>query len=182
MTTQTALNRRAFLASAAALSTRSNLRGMPVTLMMFDLDHFKSINDRFGHATGDAALCVFAQELRGNMRTNDIVGRLGGEEFAAIVPGDLAVAEIIGERVRAAFERAAITIAGHEIGGTVSIGAAAATVPVTNLDALLAAADAALYEAKRTGRNRLCFAAPAEIRDYIPLVPDCADLAHVHVV
>jgi len=176
------LNRRAFLANAVALSTRQNLRDTSVTLMMFDLDHFKSINDRFGHAIGDAALCVFAQVLRGSMRANDIVGRLGGEEFAAIVPGDLSVAEIIGERVRSAFERVATTIEGHAVNGTVSIGAASATAPVTSLDLLMGCADAALYDAKRSGRNRLCFAAPPSLSDHVPLVPEQADLAHVHLV
>jgi diguanylate cyclase (GGDEF)-like protein len=176
------LNRRAFLANAMALSARHSLQDTPLTLMMFDLDHFKSINDRFGHATGDAALCVFAQVLRSSMRTHDIVGRLGGEEFAAIVPGDLAVAEIIGERVRAAFERAAVTIDDHPVGGTVSIGAASAAAPVANLDALMGCADAALYDAKRSGRNRLCFADPSVIADHVPLVPAQGDLAHVHLV
>ena len=116
------------------------------------------------------------------MRTHDIVGRLGGEEFAAIVPGDLAVAEIIGERVRAAFERAAVTVEGHPVGGTVSIGAASAAAPVANLDALMGCADAALYDAKRSGRNRLCFADPSAIVDHVPLVPAQVDLAHVHLV
>jgi diguanylate cyclase (GGDEF)-like protein len=176
------LNRRAFIANAVALATRNNLRDTPVTLMMFDLDHFKSINDRFGHATGDAALCVFAETLRATTRAHDIVGRLGGEEFAAIVPGDLAVAGIMGERIRAAFERAAVWIDGHSVGGTVSIGAATALVPVTNLDALLASADAALYDAKRSGRNRLCVAPPRLVQDNVPLVPELSDLAHVHLV
>lgn len=165
------LNRRAFLANAAALSARRDMLGAPVTLMMFDLDHFKSINDRFGHATGDAALCVFAQVLRTSMRANDTVGRLGGEEFAAIVPGDLAVAQIIGERVRAAFEAAGAIIDNRPVGGTVSIGAASAFSPVTNLDALMGTADAALYEAKRKGRNRLCVAPPMLVNEPIPLVP-----------
>jgi diguanylate cyclase (GGDEF)-like protein len=150
------LNRRAFLDAATQLSARRSLRGEPVSLMMFDLDHFKSINDRFGHAVGDAALRLFAQVLRGSMRTNDIVARLGGEEFAAIVPGDRYVAELIGERVRAAFETAARTIEDHAIAGTVSIGAATELAPVPNLAQLLEHADMALYEAKRSGRNRMC--------------------------
>ena len=176
------LNRRAFLAGAMALSSQRGQHGTSLTLMMFDLDHFKSINDGFGHATGDAALCVFAQVLRSGMRAHDLVGRLGGEEFAAIVPGDLAVAEIIGERIRTAFERAAVMIEGHPVGGTVSIGAASAIAPVANLGALIACADAALYDAKRSGRNRLCFADPAMVNDYVPLVPEQGEFAHVHLV
>ena len=89
------LNRRAFLENALQLCARQAEDNKPVTLMMFDLDHFKSINDRFGHAVGDEALRVFAETIRKSMRATDIVGRLGGEEFAAIVdePIDLASAD-----------------------------------------------------------------------------------------
>jgi diguanylate cyclase (GGDEF)-like protein len=122
---------------------------------MFDLDHFKSINDRFGHAVGDDALRVFADTVRKSMRASDIVGRLGGEEFAAIVAEPMDLATPIAERVRASFEITGKIIAGHAIGATVSIGAATATDVVTNIDALIARADAALYRAKGEGRNRL---------------------------
>ena len=80
------LNRRAFLENALTLCARAARRREPVTLLMFDLDQFKSINDRFGHAVGDEVLRVFAQVVRKSMRASDIIGRLGGEEFAAIVP------------------------------------------------------------------------------------------------
>ena len=155
------LNRRAFLEGALALSEKQGARGAPVTLMMFDLDHFKSINDRFGHAVGDEALRVFAHVARTSMRATDIVGRLGGEEFAAILPGAMAVAEVVAERVRAGFEKAGQTIAAHQIGATVSIGAATARGPVVDIDALIVRADEALYRAKHGGRNRL-EAAPDE--------------------
>ncbi|MFN3656441.1 MAG: diguanylate cyclase [Pseudolabrys sp.] len=153
------LNRRAFLENARGLCERQFARKAPVTLMMFDLDHFKSINDRFGHAVGDEALRVFAQVARTSTRANDIVGRLGGEEFAAIVPGGPDVAEIVGERLRAAFEKAGETIVSHAIGATVSIGAATARGAVVDIDGLLARADAALYQAKHNGRNRMVAAA-----------------------
>ena len=78
----------------------------PVSVLAFDLDHFKSINDRFGHAVGDAVLQLFAKVVRKTMRANDIIGRLGGEEFVAILPGTLAEAAIAAERVRAAFAAA----------------------------------------------------------------------------
>jgi diguanylate cyclase (GGDEF)-like protein len=149
------LNRRAFLENALALCARQAARNKPVTLMMFDLDHFKSINDRFGHAVGDEALRVFAETIRKSMRASDIIGRLGGEEFAAIVAEPTALATPIAERVRANFESAGKVIAGHTMGATVSIGAATATDVVTNIDALVACADAALYRAKGEGRNRL---------------------------
>ncbi len=164
-------NRRAFFEHALALCARQKLRGTPVTLLMFDLDHFKTINDRFGHATGDAALRAFADVLRTSMRANDLVCRFGGEEFAAIFPGDVSVAQIIGERVRAAFESAGATIEGHPVGGTVSIGAATELVPCASLDALIGRADAALYEAKKQGRNRLRVAALADSIDDVPFVP-----------
>jgi diguanylate cyclase (GGDEF)-like protein len=149
------LNRRAFLENALRLCARQADGSKPVTLLMFDLDHFKSINDHFGHAVGDEALRVFAQVIRKAMRASDIICRLGGEEFAAIVAEPMDLAAPIAERVRAAFEIAGAVVAGQAIGATVSIGAATATDVVTNIDALIARADAALYRAKGEGRNRL---------------------------
>jgi len=158
-------NRRAFLQGAMALCAQQARKRQPVTLMMFDLDHFKSINDRFGHAVGDEALKTFAQVLGTSMRATDIIGRLGGEEFAAIVAGNMETTAKIAERIRAGFEAAGAVIAGHAVSGTVSIGAATETEPVLDIDALLIRADEALYAAKRGGRNRLCAApdgAPGE--------------------
>jgi diguanylate cyclase (GGDEF)-like protein len=149
------LNRRAFREEAQALCRRQAARGEPVTLLMFDLDHFKSINDRFGHATGDSTLQVFAEIARSSMRAGDIIARLGGEEFAAIVPAPLEIAVKIAERVRSNFQRAGVSIDGRPVGVTVSIGAAEALEPVTNIDTLLTEADDALYGAKRAGRNRI---------------------------
>jgi diguanylate cyclase (GGDEF)-like protein len=149
------INRRAFLENALELCAHQAKRGEPVTLLMLDLDHFKSINDRFGHAVGDEVLRVFARVARSSMRADDIVGRLGGEEFAAIVPAPIEIAARIAERLRASFETAGKAIGAQAIGATVSIGAASAQAPVTDIDALLARADAALYRAKHDGRNRL---------------------------
>ena len=149
------LNRRAFMESALSLSMHHGERGEPLTLMMFDLDHFKSINDRFGHAVGDEVLRVFARVASSSMRTNDIIGRLGGEEFAAIVPGSMELARRIAERLRAGFEKAGVTVDKHAIGATVSIGAATSYEAVTDIDALIIRADTALYSAKNAGRNRL---------------------------
>ncbi len=148
-------NRRAFREEAHALCVRQAARGEPVTLLMFDLDHFKSINDRFGHAIGDATLQVFAEVARSSMRADDIIARLGGEEFAAIVPAAIDTAVKIAERVRVNFERAGVTIDGRPVGVTVSIGAASALAPAVNVDELLTRADDALYGAKNTGRNRV---------------------------
>ena len=161
-------NRRAFLQGALEVCTRHARKREPVTLMMFDLDHFKSINDRFGHATGDEALKVFAQVLSTSMRANDVMGRLGGEEFAAIVPGNIDIAAKIAERIRAGFEAAGQVIVGHTIGATVSIGAATARDRVVDIDALVNRADAALYDAKHGGRNRMCAAPDVPAADAEP--------------
>ncbi len=149
------LNRRAFLENALNLCARQGERGQPVTMLMLDLDHFKSINDRFGHAVGDEVLRVFANAARSNMRGSDLVGRLGGEEFAVIVAEPMQFAARIGERLRLSFETAGIQIGDNAIGATVSIGAASSGEPVTDIAALIARADAALYRAKHDGRNRL---------------------------
>jgi len=149
------LSRGAFMECAIKLCAYQGQRGRPVTLMMFDLDHFKSVNDRFGHAVGDEVLRLFAQVARSSMRADDVVGRLGGEEFAAIVPATTDIAVMIAERLRASFEAAGVTVGAHAIGATVSIGAAMSDAPVTDIDALIARADAALYRAKHDGRNRI---------------------------
>jgi diguanylate cyclase (GGDEF)-like protein len=149
------LNRRAFLENALNLCALQAKRNEPLTLLIFDLDHFKSVNDRFGHAVGDDVLKLFAQVARANTRSNDIIARLGGEEFAAIVPAPAEIAAKIANRLRVSFEAAGVTVGALAIGATVSIGAATAQAPVTDIDALIARADAALYSAKRGGRNRL---------------------------
>jgi diguanylate cyclase (GGDEF)-like protein len=152
------LNRRAFMENAMRLCLQQAKRGQPVTLLMFDLDHFKQVNDRFGHAAGDEVLRVFAQTARSSMRANDIIGRLGGEEFAAIVPAPLDIASKIAERLRVAFQTAGAVVGVHAIGATVSIGAAEANAPEVDVGPLLSRADAALYRAKHSGRNQLCTA------------------------
>jgi diguanylate cyclase (GGDEF)-like protein len=146
------LNRRGFFAGAHQLVQRQAKKGEPVSVLMFDLDHFKSINDRFGHPVGDDTLRVFASVVGSNMRANDVVARFGGEEFIAMLPGNLADATVAAERVRKAFEAAAGKIAGCELNATVSVGAACGGIDVASL---IATADAALYRAKSNGRNRV---------------------------
>jgi diguanylate cyclase (GGDEF)-like protein len=150
-------SRRAFLDAASRIIEQRRKKSQPVSVLLFDLDKFKSINDRFGHAVGDDALKVFAATATASMRATDVIGRLGGEEFAAIIPGNGEEAGLVAERLRTAFRAAGVVISGHEIGATVSIGVASAIPPVP-IDALLARADAALYCAKRNGRNRVEFA------------------------
>jgi len=149
------LNRRAFMENALTLCKQQGKRGEPVTTLMFDLDHFKSINDRFGHAAGDDVLRLFGQVVRASTRADDIIARFGGEEFIAIVPGGWESASKVSERVRSSFEAAGAKLANQAIGATVSIGAATCYDAVTAIDALIARADAALYRAKHEGRNRV---------------------------
>ena len=147
-------NRRGLVEVTRDVTHTSGRGSRPITVLVFDLDHFKSINDRFGHAVGDEVLRLFASVASANMRTTDFLARLGGEEFAAMVQGTLDEGIMIGERLRVAFESAARTVAGRYIGATVSVGVAAHAA-ATNIDALLARADEALYAAKSAGRNRV---------------------------
>jgi diguanylate cyclase (GGDEF)-like protein len=149
------LSRRAFMDNALTLCAHQAKRSEPVAMLLFDLDHFKSINDLFGHAAGDEVLRLFGRVVRAGTRADDIIGRFGGEEFIAIVPGGLESASKIAERVRSSFEAAGATVAKHPVGATVSIGAAVSYDPVTSIDSLIASADAALYRAKHDGRNRI---------------------------
>jgi diguanylate cyclase (GGDEF)-like protein len=147
-------NRRAFFEAADAMIAKQARAKAPVSVLAFDLDHFKSINDRFGHAAGDDALRAFARTAGSTMRATDVLGRIGGEEFVAIIPGSTSESIMAAERVRAAYEIAGREIAGHVMKSTVSIGTASATGPV-NVNELLARADGALYRAKENGRNRV---------------------------
>jgi diguanylate cyclase (GGDEF)-like protein len=149
------LNRRGFFEEAVRIIREQAKKGEAVAVLMFDLDHFKSINDRFGHATGDEALRVFAGVLTTNMRADDVTARLGGEEFAAIIPGGVEAARGVAERVRQAFVAAGDYIDGHRMAATVSIGVATAPARLCDLSELMARADRALYRAKTSGRNRV---------------------------
>ena len=149
------VNRRAFFErtdSARLLATR--LRS-PIALMMMDIDHFKRLNDRFGHATGDEALCVFAATARQALRDHDIMGRLGGEEFALVLPGtDLEGAVQAAERLRQAVAAAVLPTSGGQYGMTISIGVVVID-PNEHINSALARADHALYAAKSGGRDRV---------------------------
>jgi diguanylate cyclase (GGDEF)-like protein len=123
---------------------------------MIDVDHFKGVNDRYGHAVGDEALVVVANACLAGKRSSDIVGRIGGEEFVMLLPEtDLDQARIVAERVRQSV--AASALRAHEVhfNLTASVGFAAATVGMSGFEAMLHAADQALYQAKAEGRNRI---------------------------
>jgi diguanylate cyclase (GGDEF)-like protein len=148
-------NRRGLVEAARELAEKhAKKAGKPVAMLAFDLDHFKSINDRFGHALGDDVIKLFAATANSSLRLTDFVVRLGGEEFAAIMPGTLEDGLVVAERIRAAFENAGRTVTGRFVGATVSVGVASHDT-AANIDALLARADAALYAAKANGRNRV---------------------------
>ena len=148
------LNRRGFFAAAQQLVARQAKKGEPVSVLMFDLDHFKNINDSFGHMVGDEALRAFGATAIGTLRASDVVARFGGEEFVAMLPGSLADATTAAERVRLAFQAAGAVVAGRPLAATVSVGAASAPL-CADVAALLATADSALYQAKAKGRNRV---------------------------
>ena len=150
-------NRRGLFEVAGALMARNLKTLEPVCVLAFDLDRLKSINDRFGHKMGDAVLDMFAKTVKKTMRGEDVVGRLGGEEFIAVISGGLADACIAAERVRVAFEAAALAPDSPGVPVTVSIGVACGR-PNVALDRLIERADAALYRAKENGRNQVAAA------------------------
>ena len=141
-------NRRGFAEATARMIEREANAGRPVTVMIFDIDHFKSINDRFGHPAGDEVLKLFAAVVTNTLRMTDLSGRIGGEEFAALLPCSMDEALIAAERVREAFAASGIAVDDAPVETTVSIGVAGGPA-LTELDVLLAAADTALYQAKR---------------------------------
>lgn len=147
-------NRRAFFEALRNETLRSERSGRPFALVITDLDRFKQINDRFGHQTGDFALESVAADLRRAMRENDVAARVGGEEFALILPDtDLPGALTLAERVRAAVART-ISSAGAEFQVSMSLGVVLHQKGMSEKE-LISRADAALYQAKHEGRNRV---------------------------
>ncbi len=147
-------NRRGFAEATSRVIEREAKAGRPVTVLIFDIDHFKSINDRFGHPAGDEILKLFAAVVINSLRMADLSGRIGGEEFAALLTCSLDEAVVVAERVRETFANSGIAVEDGPVDTTVSIGVAGGPAG-TELEVLLAAADAALYRAKRGGRNRV---------------------------
>jgi diguanylate cyclase (GGDEF)-like protein len=161
------LNRRAFWGLAGERMKEATRVKGPLILLLFDLDHFKSINDRFGHAIGDLILRLFAETATQATRASDIFGRIGGEEFAALLPGcDAATGRQIAERIRTDFARRTAAELGAEATATVSIGIASNGADAADLEALMLKADAALYGSKRDGRDRVTDASAG----YLPAI------------
>jgi diguanylate cyclase (GGDEF)-like protein len=157
-------NRHAFLERAEHARQSALRLRQPLALAMLDIDHFKQINDRFGHATGDEALGVFASTARASLRAHETIGRLGGEEFAMVLPGtDLAGALQAAERLRLAVREATVITSGTRYVMTISIGVVVLD-PNETLGMALARADHALYAAKSGGRDRVEAGRPQQRR------------------
>ena len=155
-------NRRAFFEAAEIELTRWRRRPRPLSLLLLDADHFKAVNDQYGHPAGDAVLRDLAATLSANFREVDVVARVGGEEFAVLLPSMSADAALaVAERLLAAIAARRVECDGVQIAYSVSGGIAAMDDSVAGLDALMKRADEALYTAKRTGRNRIATWQPA---------------------
>lgn len=149
-------NRRAFEEIARQELQRWQRGRDPLSLLMIDADHFKRVNDTYGHGTGDDVLRALARAVTDQVRELDVVARLGGEEFVVLLPSTDAIGgRAIAERIRTSIEALRVTAAdGSKVRFTVSVGVAEATREATSIELLLQRADDALYEAKRRGRNR----------------------------
>jgi diguanylate cyclase (GGDEF)-like protein len=148
-------NRRGFTERAQALIWEAGERKTTLSMVVCDLDHFKRINDRFGHASGDKALQAFAEFINGEVRQSDLIGRIGGEEFCLLLSGaDITIATRITEGLRNRLADQDFTRQGVEGKLTVSCGIAE-LCPGDDYESLFKRADAALYSAKRNGRNRV---------------------------
>jgi diguanylate cyclase (GGDEF)-like protein len=177
-------NRRAFLGGADQLFARQATDGEPLAMLLFDLDRFKEINDRLGHAIGDRVLQTFAQSATTTLGGDVLFGRIGGEEFASLLPvGDLGEAFAVADRVRRNFAEAATRFADGELRPTVSIGVTLGLDPKTEIDVLMAVADRALYRAKANGRNRVEATAPVdERREVLACAPSIVPLIGASLV
>ena len=150
------LTRRAFAVEATREAERARRTGRPLSCIAFDIDHFKSINDRHGHAAGDRVLQSVSDLCRRNLRAIDVAGRLGGEEFAALLPESASDAAFeVAERLRAAIAALPLQESGETVAVTASFGVATLRPDETSVEAALNRADAAAYRAKRSGRNRV---------------------------
>ena len=155
------MNRRAFFEAAQLELQRWGRAPRELSLIMFDADHFKQINDSRGHPAGDAVLRALAASMTAIFRQADLVARVGGEEFVVMLPSTgTAGALAVATRLLQTVEAQTVTVDGSDIRYTISAGVATMDAEVSGLDALIKRADVAMYEAKRKGRNRVeCWSA-----------------------
>jgi diguanylate cyclase (GGDEF)-like protein len=159
-------NRRAFLDGASQLCAQQAQQHEPLAMLLFDLDRFKEINDRLGHAVGDRVLKAFARTTTATLGADVLFGRIGGEEFAALLPvGDLGEAYAIADRVRRNFAGIAVRFTNGGLVPTVSVGVALCAEAKSDVDTLLEVADRALYRAKENGRDRVEATTPRDELD-----------------
>lgn len=150
------LNRRSLVERLEAACLRARARGLPIALLFIDLDHFKEINDSHGHPAGDACLRAIIDPIHAELRQSDVIGRYGGEEFVVILSSaDASAAQPIAERIRNRVAEIRVEGFGEPIRLTCSIGVATSDTLGVWGEHLIARADAAVYDAKRSGRNRV---------------------------
>jgi diguanylate cyclase (GGDEF)-like protein len=175
-----ALTRRGFFAEVEKESLRAARYDRPSALVVIDVDHFKAINDRYGHPAGDAVLVSIANACMATMRKSDIFGRIGGEEFGLLLPEtDPEEARLAAERIRGMVESTIIQVGGIEVRATVSLGVAPRPAVGESVATWFSEADIALYEAKQFGRNRVAVGKarrPVETTTQ----PTAAMAAHLH--
>jgi diguanylate cyclase (GGDEF)-like protein len=158
-------NRRHFEALAGVEFARAHRYMRPLSVLMIDVDHFKDVNDRLGHAAGDIVLQDVAALCRANIRESDVLARIGGEEFAIMLPETTpSAAAQFAERLRSQIGRNGLTIFGEKVRITVSIGVAGCSPSSPGTQDLLRRADQALYDAKNAGRNKVAVAPEPDAR------------------
>jgi diguanylate cyclase (GGDEF)-like protein len=157
------LNAGAWQGEASLAVDRARRRRGSVAVLLADVDHFKRVNDKYGHLTGDAVLRTLAAEMRQQVRESDLVGRFGGEEFAILLSGTTATeACVVAERIRRGVGVVKVVTKDKFVGATISIGVAVLDSHGSDLSELLESADRALYRAKRSGRDRVCLASQTD--------------------